>query len=225
MKFSKDLGFATVYRDKPIDAKLEDVFKNAFSVNKKTFKRVPKNFKIIVCDTEPVMKREAKYYYQKWMTATVLRNRNMVLRSQKFSKWSPKDYRKLMVHEMNHVFWQSFYGLCKPVWLDEGFACHVGGNFIYSNAKMKKLVKEYGITYHLLDYRYLYRKFKGGHIPKYPLWATFTRYIANKHSTAKLVRLMDLYAKKPTRVRYDILFKQIFGKSEKEMFDGFLWSL
>lgn len=226
MKFSRDVGFAIINRNTKIDKNLPRIFKKAFSVNKSIFKKSPKKFKIVICDSEEDFKKEAKYYYQKWSAATVLRDCTLVTRSPEFAKrefqTDAKYFQMLMNHEMCHVFWQSFYSCTNPIWLDEGLACHIGNHFILSGKELKQMVGKYNVTTAILDYRYLKRKFDKGHIPNYPIWATFTRWLAEKYSVEKLVQLMEIYSRNQTKTNYEVVFKKIFGKSDKSMFKQFL---
>lgn len=226
MKFSKNLNFAMILRNKKIDNEITDAVKKAFEINKKIFKKNPKKFKIIICDTEKEFKKEAKYYYQRWGTGTVLRNNNLIMRSpdfiEKIGKWKKKDFKNIMNHEMNHVFWTDFYSITKPCWLLEGLACYVGNHFILKKKELKKIIQKHEIDYSIIDYRYLERNFKAGHMPRYPIWCAFTKYIIKKNSIKKLIILMEKYSKNPTKQNYNKLFKNLFKKSEKQLFKEFL---
>lgn len=225
MEFRKDLGFARITRNQRIDNELMNVFKRAYSLNKKIFRKGIKEFRIFVCDTEKDIRKKSKNFYQKWGTAYVINNRDLITRSPDFVErvgmWKREDFQNLMNHEMNHVFYQSIYGSHKPVWLMEGLACYVGKNFILQKNELKKLILKHDVDSAILDHRYLRRKFRQGHFPRYPVWAGFTKHIIKKHSFAKLISFLDRYAKKPNNQNYHRLFKEIFGISERRMFNEF----
>jgi len=225
MKFSKNLKFTTIHRNLPITSEITDAVKKAYTMNKKLFKKTPKKFKIIICDNQKELKKQAKYYYQPWMTATVLRNNDLITRSPEFiektKKWKRKDFPSIMDHELTHLFWDNFYTPNKPCWLSEGLPCYVGKNFLLTKKQLKKIIKEYKINHSLLDYRYLKKKFDKGHIPKYPVWAGFTRYIIKKHSIKKLMELIEQYSKNPAKNNYNKLFKKYFKKSDRQLFNEF----
>jgi len=225
MKCSKDIGFATIHRNLPITSEIINPIIKGFKLNKKIFKRTPKKFKVIICDNEKDLKKEAKYYYQKWMTATVLRNNNLVTRSpafiEKIGRWKRKDFPSIINHEMSHVFWTFLYKHPKPCWLDEGLACYIGKNFRITKKELKEIIRKYKVDYSFVDYRPLKRKFTKGHYPRYPVWAEFTRYIVGKYTIADIIKLMDGFVKKPVRKEYDRLFRKYFGKSERNLFGEF----
>ncbi len=226
MKQTKSVGFAIIERDGPIDKNIVKIFRKAYATNLALFKRPPKKFRIIICETEAKFREEAKYYFQKWATATVLRNQNLITRSpdfiEKIGRWKRRDFQNLMNHEMNHVFWGSLYKTTKPSWLSEGLACHVGNNFILKKAQRRELAQKYTIDPSLLDYRYLRRKYKSGHVPKYPLWANFTRHLIQKYSERRIIGFMDRYSKNPCLMRYGEIFERIFGKNIHQLFEEFM---
>ena len=175
MKYKKNIGFAIIYRNKPILNSLVNVFTKAYKINKRFFGKDVKSFRIFVCDNESDFKKQMKYYYKKRTTASVMRNNDLITRSPEFigkvGRWDKKLFPKIMVHEINHVFWNSFYRTCKPCWLLEGLACYVAGFRKLSKKQLKNLVNKYKIDYSILDYRYLKRKFKiSPQIVKYPIW-------------------------------------------------------
>jgi hypothetical protein len=224
-KFIRDIKFAKIQRNRKIEDSLVIVFRKAFSLNKSLFKRLLKKFKIIICDTRKEFKKEAKYHYRKWSTATVLRDATLVTRSpgliEKIGRWKRKDFQNIMNHEMNHVFWTDFYGTAKPCWLCEGLACYIGNNYLLTKNELLKIVKKYKVDPSILDYRYLKRNLTG-HFPRYPVWANFTQYLAKRYSASKLIRLMDRYIKNPRKSNYMRIFVEIFGKTDKELFNKFI---
>jgi len=226
MKCTEDIAFALVKRNKEIKNSLIRTIKKAFSVNKVIFKKNPKKFTLVICDTESEFKGKTKYYYQEWQTAVVLRNNKLVIKSPKFiekiGRWKRKDFLNVLTHEMNHIFWYSMYKTWSPNWLAEGLACHVGKNFILTKKELGEIVRKYNVDSSILSYRYLKRNFGRGHLPRYPIWANFTKYISKRHSTQKLIKLMNKYAKEPRKENYEKAFKLIFRKSEKELFNEFL---
>ncbi|MFT4250032.1 MAG: hypothetical protein ACMXYD_01585 [Candidatus Woesearchaeota archaeon] len=226
MEYSKDVEFAIVFRDKPISKEITNVFREAFNVNKKLFLRNPDRFKIIVCDTEKRFREQSKYYYFKWSTATVLRNGNLVTRSPEFieevGRWRKEEFSSLMKHEINHVFWTRFYGLTKPCWILEGLACYVGKNFLLTKKELQKMINKYEVNECILDYRYLKRNFLNGHQPRYSIWAKFVEFISDKYHIKNLIEVMDAYIQEPTLKNYEKAFKEVFTKTDKELFSEFV---
>ncbi len=195
-------------------------FDKAYDINCRLFKKEPGSFKISVCHSRQEFKKEAKYYYTKWATATVLRNGNMVIKHHKISdKWKKADYPNVIIHEMNHVFWMRLFKTTKPLWLLEGLACSIGKSF--SGYDLGKLACDYKINSKILYYRGLSRKLTG-HIPFYPTWQGFTNYIIERKGIRSIIVLMERYSRNPRRSNYDKQFKLLFGKTERQLFADFL---
>ena len=200
-----------------------ELFNEAYEANYRIFRKNPGGFRIIVCHSQGEFRKESKYYYKKWATATVLRNGNLVIKSPCIkSRWKRSDYPGIIRHEMCHVFWTRLYRTTKPVWLAEGTACHVGRNF--SGYNLKKLAKETRISNSILHYRYIRKKLTG-HVPFYPVWQGFTDYLISRNGSRKIVDFIGKYSMKPDKETYDKAFQNAFGASEKQVFNGFLKSL
>ena len=73
-----------------------------------------------------------------------------------------------------------------------------------------------------MDYRSLKRNFDHGHMPRYPVWANFTKYLAENYSINHLIEIMEEYSKNPTKQNYEKLFKKHFKKSERQLFNEFI---
>lgn len=229
MRYKEELGFCIIYRDRPVTTGIRDCLKTAFRKNTRLFEREPERFNVIICDTNSMYRKHAKYYYTPKGTATVLRNNDMVIKSpeliERVGRFKAKDFCAIVAHEMNHVFWTDFYDTTRPCWLLEGLALQMDGKRFMTKKQLKDMIKKEGIDYSFLDYRYLDRNLHKTNYPRYDLWANFTRYIARRHRLKSLVRLMDLFSRDKVRENYDRSFKRIFGKTEKQMFLDFQKSL
>lgn len=228
MNYSKELNFAQILRNKPISKNLVDVFSDAYNFNKKIFKKSPKKFRIIICETEEEIKKHTKYFH-KWSTASIELNGDLVTRSPKFveliGKWKRKDFPNLMFHEINHIFYRGLFGNDKPLWLCEGLACFAGKNFILNKKELKKILNKYEINYKILDHRLIRNKFKNGHFPRYPIWANFVDYLIDEYSLSKLSDFLKEYQTNPCLNNYHKKFKLIFGVSERILFNRFIESI
>jgi len=225
MKYHEDLGFAKIYRNLPLNNKLVNIFKKSYNLNNKFFNKKPKKFKIYVCDNEEDFKKYSKPYYAK-VTAVALGLKGITLKSPKFmaksSRWKEKDFFNIVNHEMNHVFW---YHICKtwsPQWFVEGLACYVGKNFNYSKRELKELVKKNKESYKILDFRYLRRNFKSGTLVMYSIWDAFLKFIIKNYSIKHIKKFICEFSLKPTLSNYKKIFKRIFGKSDRKLFNEFL---
>ncbi|MBI3190895.1 hypothetical protein HYZ41_04290 [archaeon] len=229
MKRNKlETGFATIHRNKSLDRSIVRYFSNAFKINKRFFYKTPKRFNIIICDNEKEFEKESGKYYQKLFTAVVTDNRNIVIMSPEFiarKRQKNRDFQQICTHEMSHVFWYSFYKTWTPSWLMEGLPCHVSNGFLLNKRKLLDIIYEYNVRSDILDYKYIKKNFKKGHIPRYPVWANFTRFISKKYSDRKVIEFMDVYSKKKNKNHYRQTFKKAFGKSDTQLFQEFLVSL
>jgi len=208
---------------KQLDNDFIKLFDTAYNINYIFFNNPIPRFKIIVCHSNSEFKKEARYYYTKWATAIVLRNGNLVIKYPEIStKWKKSDYPNIINHEMNHVFWALLYNTTKPLWLLEGLASSIGKNF--SDYDLKKLTNDFKINSKILHYRYIKEKL-AGHIPFYPIWQGFVDYLINKFGGRKVIILLNRYSKNPVIDNYHKLFEQIFGKSERQLFNEFLKSI
>ncbi|MBR9675678.1 hypothetical protein GOV05_01585 [Candidatus Woesearchaeota archaeon] len=222
-----DLGYCKVIREKPVTKDVLDAVEEAYNKNKALFSKEPKKkFKIIICDSLSEFKKRSGKHFKPWVTARVDKMR-ILIKSQELIKKAKKPYDKLrfkeiMVHEVNHVFWNSFFGLKnKPAWLQEGLASYVSGSPRINNKELREAINKYKVSYKILDYRYMNKKIKG-HMPKYYVWEGFTRYLVERHGAKKIVRFMDEYSKHPYQDDYKALFSKYFKKSDGRVFRDYL---
>ena len=188
----------------------------AIRVNENIFGRKPEKFNIIICDNEEEYKKASKYYYFPGSRGTVLLDRTMVIKSRKFLRMPRKEYQKLINHEINHVFWYSFYKNSKPVWIHEGLACLAGNPLT-----KPKLIKS-KISGKILYYRYLSKDFSKEDIKDYYfVWQEFLKFIS-KQEYGIIIKFLDKYSKNPTKSNYRNLFIKYFGNSIRKRFQQFI---
>ncbi len=226
MKYKKDLTFAEIFRNSPIKKGLIKVFENSFKINLKFFHKKPEKFKIYICDSEKDFKKYAKPYYSKNATAVGLGIKGITTRSPEFIEklgyWKKKDFPNLMNHEISHIFYSQICKTWSPQWFVEGLANNIGKNFSHSNKEIENMVKKYKINYKILDFRYQRKNFKKGNLPRYPIWQAFTEFLIKKFSLKKIRIFIKEYSKNTTKKRYEKIFKKVFGKSDKVLFNEFI---
>jgi hypothetical protein len=223
------VGFAVIKSNDPISSKFIKHLKIGFKINKSVFKKTIPKFNIIICCSEKEFKENSKKDYEKWATATVLKNKNLIIRNQKeyqrISPFKSSMYFNILTHEINHIFWLSLYHKMNPIWLYEGIACYVGNTIPWSKSDVKKMINKYHLDHSILEYRMLNRNFKSGHIPCYPVWAHFCRYLAKRYSISNVIHIMSKYVNNPTKKQFLDLFKKKTGKTYKQVFSEFVKSL
>jgi len=98
MKYQKDIGFAIIRSNTPIDKKLIKSFSIALNKNKKFFNdNVKKKFNIVICNNKIEWKKECKYYHFPEACGTVLRNGDLIIKSLQFMRNEIKEqYGALM---------------------------------------------------------------------------------------------------------------------------------
>lgn len=226
--FIKELSFGVIQRNKSIHNNIVTIINNAYRKNTTFWGTQPNKFRIILCDTEEELKKEARYKYVKWGTAYYTED-SVISRSpesiEKIGLWRKRDFENIITHEMSHVFWRYFCNSSRSAhWLREGVACYLGNNFPVTNKSLKEILKKYQVSSNILIYWYSKKKISG-HIPFYPVWQKFTEYMIDKYSKQKLLDLMKIYSKNPVKRRFQINFQKVYGLKEKELFDEFLNSV
>lgn len=219
----RDLKFALLISSKEIPVKTENWIFESYKKNRKIFNKTPrKKFKIIICNSEKEWKRESKYYYFPFGTGTVLRDGTFVVKEQKFLKRNDKNYKILLDHEMNHVFFALIYGITKPTWIHEGLANFVGG-YILSKKEIIKNIKQKKINNKVLQYRYLYKNFASEKTVQlnYSIWKYFIEFVCNDNPKI-IVLFMNSFIKNPTKANYKKWFFRYLGKSSRNKFKDFV---
>ncbi|HJX50894.1 MAG TPA: hypothetical protein VJ438_05535 [Candidatus Nanoarchaeia archaeon] len=219
----KDLKFAILKSSKEIPSKIENWIFEAYEKNKTIFGRTPsKKFKIVICNAEKEWKEESKYYYFPFGTGTVLRDGTFVAKEQKFLKRSDKDYKILLDHEMNHVFFALFYGITKPTWIHEGLANFIGGYPLPKKETLKE-IKTKKINHKILQYRYLYRNYPNKKTVRlnYSIWRYFIEFVSDNNSKV-IISFMNDFIKRPNKANYNKMFLKYFGENPKSKFQSFV---
>lgn len=219
----KDLKFATLKSSKETSIKIEKLICAAYNKNTKIYGRAPsKKFHIIICHSDKEWKKESKYYYFPFGAGTVLRDGTFVVKEHKFFNGSDEDYKILLDHEMNHVFFALFYGVTKPTWVHEGLANFVGGYPLSKNETFKE-IKTKLINHKILQYRYLYRNYPNREtvILNYSIWKYFIEFISD-NNPGVIISFMNEYIKKPTHANYNKLFVKYFQENPKRKFQNYI---
>lgn len=219
-----DLDFATIVSSTPPSSKLVGFVRKSYKANQKYFPDSPERFKVIVCPNEASFKHYGKDYYIPFAKAMVLRNADIVIRSQSFMKATDDRYYRIMAHEMNHTFWVSrAIGREKyvPFWLCEGLACYVAKNrFVFSRGRVLKEIKQAQYDEGVLHHRYLSSHLNSKAMLRlyYSIWCNFTEYLDINSKLKELISLTPTNAKKES---FDKLFGDIYGQTKKELFEDF----
>jgi hypothetical protein len=218
----KDLKFAILISNKKIPHKIQEEIKRAYKKNKKIFnKSLNKKFKIFICHTKKEWKKQSKYYYFPFGAGTVLRNGNLIIKSQKYLNTNNKNYQILIEHEMNHVFFALIYGVTKPVWIHEGLANFIAG-YLLTKKQTLKYIKQKSINHEILQYRYQQKNFQNKTIRlNYSIWKYFIEYLS-KNNPDIIIKFMNEFIKNPTKNNYNKLFLKHFKKNPKQKFNDFL---
>jgi len=213
----KDLNFAWLISSKDVPIKTESRIKEAYKRNENLFGRVPsKKFKIVVCNSEEEWKKESKYYYLPFGAATVLRDGTFVVKEQKFLDRNDIDYKNILCHEMNHVFFTLSYKTTKPLWILEGLAEYTGG-YSKSIKEILEGIKQRKIDHNILQYRYLQRNSPSKEVVRlnYAIWKNFIGF-ASDNNPKLIVEFMNNFIKNPTKKNYNKLFSNFLEKNQKK---------
>lgn len=131
-------------------------------------------------------------------------------------------YRRIIYHEMNHVFWAFFYKTTKPVWMQEGLACILGISNLISKEKLAEYLTRNKCSSKILKYRYLSKDFVDYDTINinYTIWMKFILFIT-RNNPSIIVKFMDEFKKDMTKQNYNKLFLRFFGV-QKDKFNQFL---
>lgn len=118
--------------------------KKAYEINERFWKiKIPK-FQVKVIYKRKEMDREWGEKTNKYFSAFAWQNRLVIFSRSVFEKVTPhklNSYQDLLIHEINHLFYQYFVETYKPSWIFEGLALNLEEKFKVT--KIKKINKRY----------------------------------------------------------------------------------
>ena len=117
----------SVTSDSPVTSRFLAHVRRATEINRRYFGAAPGPIRIVVCDSPASWKGESKYYFFPFARGLVLRDGTLVVKSRRLARLSDSEYGRLLVHEMNHLFWLRITGggpaMWSPNWMVEALAC------------------------------------------------------------------------------------------------------
>lgn len=124
--------------------------------------------------------------------------------------------KKLLTHEVNHVFYSQITCSHKPKWLCEGLANYLSDYFV-SEGYVKKLKRIRPKLY----YKLYKSKFNQQMKHLYPMSYLAVKHLAEKHKDGmkKLLNVINEFAKDPTKERFNAAFLIQFGFPVRELKD------
>lgn len=219
--------FAEVVTTRPIGTELESELRAAYEANVSLFGKRPPSFRVVICHGDAEWRKACKYYYFPVARGVVLRDRSMIVKSREMLGAEAGDYRGLLRHEMNHVFWLSF---CRserspwnPFWVCEGLACLAGGSpFLVSERETRGK-----LTAMKIGAEILYYSFRRKHLDSpekietlYSVWFHFLRFLC-QGDTNPIMRLLQRHREDAGPRSFDRLFAKELGMSKERAFDEF----
>ncbi|MFH0875727.1 MAG: hypothetical protein V1859_07350 [archaeon] len=189
------------------------------------FKIIPKKYKIIVCYTREEFDKFSGIKSEIWHQAMVINKK------KKFVLFSPSVRDKLAVtklpkhpsfeslfdHEINHIFYITYVGNSKPLWLCEGYATYMMDTKIINFFKKQiKIINSTNKKDYLL-YRPRKDKYNKYNSQMYVLSTLLVGYLIEKYGHEKLILLIKEYKKVQNRVALEKNFKDIYGFTIKEV--------
>jgi len=247
---TKDLGFAVIKSSEHVPAFIEASCKQSYLRSKHLYKkRLTRKITITLCSTQQEWLKAIKYYRWPNAAGVVLRNGDIALKApdllvvqakekqrtrisghamkkwhKQLEKWSTKAVKNVILHEFSHVFWTHHYKTTQPNWLNEGLASAVQITHSITKEEVINGIKERKLNEKSLLYRMRIQKHPGGKkggLYYYNLWRYFTLFVTN-NNLRRAVQFMDEYSKRPSRKKYEHLFKKYFGMTEKEAWNAFI---
>lgn len=188
----------------------------AIEYNEHFFNSTLPQIKVFICSHKESFKQHSREMYYKFSSGCVRNDLALILKSKDFLKITRLDYQRLILHEVNHVAFKSFYGSWRPIWLCEGLACFVAQNeYLHSERHSIETFKNIPIS-SVLSFMYRRALFtsKDHTVDLYSIWYHFTRYLIGLDKK-KLLRLMNAYSKAPVKQHYVELFNRRYGGLDK----------
>ncbi len=193
----------------------------AYALNEKLFGRGPERVVVVIAHSVAEWRRACRYYSFPLAKALVLHDGTLVLKSRALTGYSISNYHKVIIHEMNHVFWCALFrgrrNVWDPIWLVEGLACLVARNHYLLPLSVLKARMRRGRKLPL-PYRYTGKILRLASRRElelyYSYWAHFAAWLCQGR-LARLVAFTRAFAHRPTRMGYHQSFERFFGMSEK----------
>ena len=193
----------------------------AFRAQQKLFTQSPRRVVVVIAHTNREWRRACREYYFPIAKAAVLRNGTLVLKSRTLARCSAENYRRIILHEMSHVFWCCLFrgskSLWAPFWLVEGLACLSAENhYLLSLRALGRRLKA-GVRLPL-PYRYtacvlkVHRRAELALL--YSYWAEFARWLS-RGRMPRLIAFVREFRRKPSRAWYRHCFEKHFRLPER----------
>ena len=181
---------------------------------------------IVVCHSNKEWKRETKYYFHPIARGLVLRDGTVVVKSRHLGGISLRKWKNILTHEVNHSFWCSLSrrgrDLWSPLWLVEGLACVVGGNYpIRTSRELARRITQLRKGT-ILPFRYrasLVKTAKDVRL-QYSIWRAFVEWLYRRNRKgligvvlkAKLIR---------SELHFERMMKRSLGETSVRLFECF----
>jgi hypothetical protein len=176
-----------------VPSKWVEVVCEALHINSRQYGRRLDEVSVWFCDSDAELKKASGSYYVSFARGLVTRQGNIVLRTPGFAGVGLSDFRRIVVHEMNHLYWLRFVArkgvLWSPLWLVEALALRTAQNrYILTLPALRKELarlpsKEFK-TASVLHFRYQKKRISSREHLRilYSLWVHFSWYLAPRSS-------------------------------------------
>jgi hypothetical protein len=225
MKYIKQIEYIQINSNSPLTKEIINPVIKGISVNKRFFAKQPKIIKLFVCDKELDFKKGLGKYYQKWLTGFSKTDMTIHIKSpsliQKIGMRKREEFAPIIIHEINHLNLNYNIKKWQPYWFVEGLAIYAADQYKLSKKEIKKIIDDYLVDEKILDYKFDKNKL-GGHYPRYPIWGAFTRYLIKNFGRERILEFTKLLKNKTGKSNYEKSFKEIFKKSDTDIFRKFL---
>lgn len=216
MAFSQTKFCTISYKanDKSIRSILKAV-KYAEIENKKLFQIKPNKYFIdIVYSNKEYDKKSGLANVKAHRGGHVHNNRITIISPQ--VRKLPFDLKSFFYHEINHIFYTTLVGNYHPVWFSEGMATYLMKTYKVNIAGWKKFFKATDKPEKYLYYRYIKKKYYATAKEFYALSFLVYRYLDKKYGERKIMKLLKDFSIKPSKSKFDYLFKKYFKFTIKE---------
>ena len=186
--------------------KFEEYIRRAYEVNRKFWRaNVPIKVKPIYSRAD--FNRECGYVTRKWNCA-MTNNREVIIIFapsvfEQLTNHKLSSYLQILIHEINHIFYDNFVGTYTPVWLSEGLAMNIAGQGKRYRGKIENKYLRYSFTKQ--DFGESDEAARQYYRNSY----LFTRLLIKKKGIRAIMSFLRSYRKHKTKKVYTTLYKKL----------------
>lgn len=190
--------------------------KNAEIQNKKLFQINPNQYFIDIVYSNNEYDKKTGLTKVKTHRGGYVHNNRITIISPHVRKL-PFDLKSFFYHEINHIFYTTLIGSYNPVWFSEGMATYLMKTYKIDISRWEKFFRAIDKPEKYLYHRYIKKKYYATAKEFYALSFLVYKYLDKKYGEEKIMKLLKEFSNKPSKSKFDYLFKKYFKFTMKEI--------